>query len=180
MASETRARWSCTAIKEGGHLVSHPISCHFQCFINMDIALRYPSGRMAKQCRDCQLRKAKVAREARKGMTQRVRSDVQQSRVPTGSIKNTHHADEMALAPIGRKEERRRRLWLFEKQIKSTLSDHADLSAALGIREADCAFLFIKPDALQPQAFHASETCQKKEPNGREASRMLAVLCSRP
>jgi hypothetical protein len=76
-----------------------------------------------------------------------MRRDVHPSCVPTNAIKNTDHANEITLAPIRWKEERRRHCWLFKKQVKGPLTDHTDLRATLGIRRADGAFFRVKPGA---------------------------------
>src|SRR5208282_4854039 len=73
--------------------------------------------------------------QAGKCMAQGVWRDVGQPRLFTDAIQHAHHADEMALAPIGREEVERFRLWLIEQQINGGTPDYPRLRTALGVRE---------------------------------------------
>ena len=52
--------------------------------------------------------------------------------------------------------------------------DHAELGAALGIREADRGFLGVEPRAPEPQPLKPSETRQQQQADRCKSGRMLA------
>jgi hypothetical protein len=105
-----------------------------------------------------------------------VGGDVGQARLFTDAIQHAHHADKMALAPVGREEKGRFRLRLFEQQINGGAPDHARLRAALGVREPDRFLFLVEPCPFQPQGFHAPETGEQQEADGGKPGWVLALL----
>ena len=53
-------------------------------------------------------------------------------------------------------------------------ADHAELGAALGVREADRSFLGVEPLAPEPQPLEPPEACQQEQADRGKSGRMLA------
>lgn len=82
----------------------------------------------------------------------------------------------MSVAPIGRKEEGRLRLRLFQEKGDGGLADHAGLRAGLGIGKTDRSLFLVKPRVFEAQPFHAAETRQQKKADRRQTCRMLPLF----
>src|SRR6516162_6730260 len=67
----------------------------------MNIALRYPARRVAKQGRHGHFRKPEIAAHAGEGMTQRMGRDTAQPCPRRYAVKHLHQPDEMTAASVG-------------------------------------------------------------------------------
>ena len=83
------------------------ICCYYERRIQMHVSLRDAASGVAKQTRDRELGEPKVAGNAGKGMPEDVRRYILELRFQTNAVEDSNHADEMAISPIGRKEEPR-------------------------------------------------------------------------
>ncbi len=137
------------------NLQGDTIRRHDERRVQMHVALRDTTRRMAQQTRDRKLGKSKVASDASEGMSQDMRCYVLELRFRAHAVEDTNNSDEMATSPVSWKDKRRIvTRWHGLNAVHRSFPKYADLRTALGVRKADAVVLSAKPMPLQSQRFH--------------------------
>ena len=106
----------CSGLSIGACISEHlcdlhrnPVGRYDQGRIQMHVPLRDAVRGMAKQTRNRKFGKAKVARNAGEGMAEHMRGHVLEFRLSANTVEYPDDANEMPVAPVGRKDEGRTR-----------------------------------------------------------------------
>ena len=101
---------------------------------------------MAKQTRNRKFGEAKIARNAGEGMAEHMRGHSLKFRLPANTVEYADDADEMPVAPVGRKDEDRTRTrGLGFDAVHRSFSKCSDLFAALGVGKANAVVAPTEP-----------------------------------
>lgn len=128
------------------NLHRNPIGGDDQGRIQVHISLRDAVRGMAKQARYRKFGEAKIARDTGKGMAEHMRGHGFKFRLPTNTVEYPDDADEVPVAPVGWKDEKRTRTaGLGFDTIHRSFSKRSDLFAALGVGKANAVVASTKP-----------------------------------
>src|SRR5882762_1151428 len=131
---------------------------------------------MSEEAGNCQLREAEFSSHAGKSVSEDMRRNLFEASPGTDPIEDTHHTDEMPVAPIGQKYK-----WrvishrLSNQEVDGCLTDDTHLLARLRVREANAVLLRPDPHPMHSQDFQATEAGQQHRADGGETGRMLTL-----
>jgi hypothetical protein len=142
----------------------------------MDVALRDAAGGMPKESGYGHFRETEFRSHACKRMPKNMGRNILKLCLGADAIKNSYYTDEVTVAPISRKQERRTlpdRLRFQE--IERRLTDDPNLPARFCVRKANAVLLGSHPLSLQSEYLHPPESRQQDCADGGKSGRMFSL-----
>src|SRR5579883_3442440 len=128
----------------------------------MHVALGDPAGRVAEKAGDGQLGKAEISGHASESVAKNVRCHVLELRFRADPVEDPHYTDEMPVAPVRRKHERRSLTPRSRPDAGNCRRPkHSDLCTTLRVRKANTMIALADPHPLESQRFHPPKPRQK-------------------